>query len=189
MASTSTMTIFGVLASLPPSTIDRLYDNPWVVRSVLEQLDEMAQHIVFRLLFIEQEVPTQLIESWENSESKSKDGAQHSKMAQALNYVCLGRMGREKKYNHFVIDFFVSLPINNFFLYNILSLHKYNSLSTYEFAMRIELCSIHTFKLHCRYLLASFSFMHYKYQLWGGGEMIDLEDSKLFTLQFFTVKL
>ncbi|KAE9198536.1 hypothetical protein PF004_g19515 [Phytophthora fragariae] len=59
-----TMDAFDFLETLPPATLERLYQDPWACQAIFQALPPLAQQFVMRLLPSNAGVPRSLLEQW-----------------------------------------------------------------------------------------------------------------------------
>ncbi|GMF31849.1 unnamed protein product [Phytophthora fragariaefolia] len=58
------MDAFDFLETLPPATLERLYQDPWACQAIFQALPPLAQQFVMRLLASHAAVPRALLEQW-----------------------------------------------------------------------------------------------------------------------------
>ncbi|KAE9187661.1 hypothetical protein PF005_g20363 [Phytophthora fragariae] len=58
------MDAFDFLETLPPATLERLYQDPWACQAIFQALPPLAQQFVMRLLPSNAGVPRSLLEQW-----------------------------------------------------------------------------------------------------------------------------
>ena len=58
------MDAFDFLETLPPATLERLYEDPWACQAIFQALPPLAQQFMMRLLPTNAAVPCQLLEQW-----------------------------------------------------------------------------------------------------------------------------
>jgi hypothetical protein len=67
------MSIINYLSSLQKSMLDQLYQSPAATISLVQLQSPLAQTLIYRLLYLAEEIPYSMIECWMKKKQKKQE--------------------------------------------------------------------------------------------------------------------